>query len=258
MDIIKANVLIDETEHACLADFGLLTVTSEGTNLASSTLSSLRGTQRWMSPELFDPEGFGLKDSRPTDHSDCYALGMVIYEVLSERVPFFRHRGFVALKIAKGERPERPQGVYGAWFTDVWGILEGCWRPIPADRPRINDVLQCLERVSRSWTPPSWPSATDSPVPIFDFSVDGSADEGEISSASQEVPPYRSQERPKGDPNEDKLLSPAHEFSALPCNAPDYWAPGTGAGNPEGPDLGGSAGIQDKVSWVDLPGSFLF
>ena len=42
------------------------------------------GTRRWMSPELLDPERFGIPESegnRPTRQSDCYALGMVIYEV---------------------------------------------------------------------------------------------------------------------------------------------------------------------------------
>jgi hypothetical protein len=37
-----------------------------------------------MSPELLDPELFGVPESegdRPTRQSDCYALGMVIYEV---------------------------------------------------------------------------------------------------------------------------------------------------------------------------------
>jgi len=37
-----------------------------------------------MSPELLDPERFGMPESennRPTKQSDCYALGMVIYEV---------------------------------------------------------------------------------------------------------------------------------------------------------------------------------
>jgi len=37
-----------------------------------------------MSPELLHPEGFGIPTSegnRPTRQSDCYALGMVIYEV---------------------------------------------------------------------------------------------------------------------------------------------------------------------------------
>jgi len=42
------------------------------------------GTRRWMSPELLHPERFGIpesEDDRPTRQSDCYALGMVIYEV---------------------------------------------------------------------------------------------------------------------------------------------------------------------------------
>ena len=42
------------------------------------------GTYRWMSPELLYPEGFGIpqqEGDRPTRQSDCYAFGMVIYEV---------------------------------------------------------------------------------------------------------------------------------------------------------------------------------
>ena len=38
-------------------------------------------TIRWTSPELLDPERFGSEGDRPTRGSDCYALGMVIYEV---------------------------------------------------------------------------------------------------------------------------------------------------------------------------------
>jgi len=36
-----------------------------------------------MSPELLHPEGFEIpkSENRPTRQSDCYALGMVIYEV---------------------------------------------------------------------------------------------------------------------------------------------------------------------------------
>ena len=34
-----------------------------------------------MSPELLYPDKFGATDSRPTTQSDCYALGMVVYEV---------------------------------------------------------------------------------------------------------------------------------------------------------------------------------
>jgi len=44
-----------------------------------------------MSPELLDPEMFGMPESegnRPTRQSDCYALGMVIYEVGIREIMF--------------------------------------------------------------------------------------------------------------------------------------------------------------------------
>ena len=98
-----------------------------------------------MSPELLDPESFDLKRSRPTKESDCYALGMVIYEVLSGRAPFSPSKAPV-LKVLRGNRPERPQGAQGAWFTDgIWGMLELCWKSQPAERIGTKTVLLCLE-----------------------------------------------------------------------------------------------------------------
>ena len=44
------------------------------------------GTVRWMSPELLDPHRFGIADDRPTKESDCYALGMVVYEVIEDGI----------------------------------------------------------------------------------------------------------------------------------------------------------------------------
>ena len=46
----------------------------------SETSVSPGGTYGRMSPELLDPPLFS-SNGRPTRESDCYALGMVIYEV---------------------------------------------------------------------------------------------------------------------------------------------------------------------------------
>ena len=142
-----------------------------------------------MGPELFDPKHFGLKNGRPTKRSDCYAVGMLIYEVLSGKVPFSRHYGYVAVvKILKGERPKRPQGMGGTWFTDeVWGILKRCWKHTPCSRPEIEDVLQCLENASKSWKLLSsqmvaGPPATGPPARAFDSSAGESMDELQVSS----------------------------------------------------------------------------
>ena len=153
----KANILIDQKNHARLADFGLLTIIPDTTNPTAPSSSVRGGTPRWMSPELLDPQRFGFEcDHQPTKESDCYAFGMVIYEVVSGRVPLAPFREFVLVrKITDGERPERPDGVDGGWFTDdLWGILNQCWETEPESRPSVEIVLKHLEQASNTWKPP--------------------------------------------------------------------------------------------------------
>ena len=153
---VKANVLIDESGHARLADSGLLTFVSDPANLIASGSATNAGAARWVSPELLHPESSDLDDSQPTRESDRYSLGMVILEVLSGQVPFALHEDpIVAQKVIEGHHPERPEG---EWFTDdLWRILERCWSYQPRDRPTVEVVLECLERVSMSQksSPPS-------------------------------------------------------------------------------------------------------
>ena len=111
---IQANILIDKDGLARLADFGLLTIVSDPTNYTASSSVVARGTTRWMSPELLDPDQFESSDGRPTRESDCYALGMVIYEVLSGKVPFASLKEFIVMrKVLEGERPSMSEGVEG-------------------------------------------------------------------------------------------------------------------------------------------------
>jgi serine/threonine protein kinase len=149
--VVKSNVLIDQTGNARLADFGLLTILSDPANHLSSSSFTQGGSARWMSPELIDPQKFGLENSRPTKSSDCYALGMVIYETISGHLPFHQHADLtVFVKVLAGERPTR-----GAGFAEsLWKVLAQCWTPQPNDRPNIQDVLQCLDGFLNSPEPP--------------------------------------------------------------------------------------------------------
>ena len=223
ISFIEANILVDETDHACLADFGLLTIISD----TSSTPLTRGGTYRWMSPELFYPDDFGLEDSRRTKYSDCYALGMVIYEVLSGQVPFSRYETpAVIAKVGRGERPERPQGTEGKWFTDViWEILERCWAHKRDDRPGIGDVLRVLEEASKSWTPP--PPLTVEDPPVMDPTTWSLSDptteertsedavpspaQAALSRSSQTLPPDGDADGNSIYPPPDRLPIPLHE-----------------------------------------------
>ena len=97
----QANILIDQDCHARVADFGLSTITGLKTHSAprnpdtaalppfsppTDSLASFNNglTTRWASPDILDPTRFGVPEAegdRPTRQSDCYAMGMVIYEV---------------------------------------------------------------------------------------------------------------------------------------------------------------------------------
>ena len=152
---MKANILIDQDGHARLADFGLLTIVSGHTYFPTSRPTSTGGTIPWMSPELLHPEHFGLDHGRPTTESDCYALGMVIYEVLTGEVPFSHLKDYIVTrKVIDGERPRRPEGVQGSWFTnDLWKMLCLCWAARAQSRPSIEAVRNCLKQFSSIWKP---------------------------------------------------------------------------------------------------------
>ena len=159
-----------------------------------------------MSPELFDLKRFGLKDGRRTKRSDCYALGMVMYEALSGRVPFSRHRDYAVIGgIINGKRPERPRGEKRTWFTDdIWSILECCWKPNPGDRPSVKEVFRYLEKSSGSWTPLPRMLASalsmSSPPLGSETSGEESTDESEVISPSETVSSRLSQKlSTKGD-----------------------------------------------------------
>jgi len=180
---MKANILIDEHGNARLADFGLLVFVSDPTNPTVSSSYTPAGTTRWMSPELLDPDRFGPKDGRPTKESDSYALGMVIYEVLSGEFPFASYREYVVMrKVIEGERPERPQGAEGEWFTDyLWHTLQLCWAQEPKGRPTIEAILECLGPVPEGWKP-SFPGTDlgthDPPQAVISYSPTLSSSDG--------------------------------------------------------------------------------
>ena len=142
----KSNILIDQGGRARLADFEL---ESEISIHMERRVRYFGNPIQWMAPEVH--EGTPLVMGK----SDSYALGMVIYEVLTKQPPFKRLKpSRVMNMVKKGKRPEKPQGVEGRWFRDdLWEMLERCWARDAGSRPNIKIVHQCLGEVSSTWEP---------------------------------------------------------------------------------------------------------
>ena len=78
-DVKPSNVLIDEGGNCLLTDFGLARMAEASTKITSS--STVLGTPAYMSPE----QGTG---SNLDQRSDIYSLGIILYEMVTGRVPF--------------------------------------------------------------------------------------------------------------------------------------------------------------------------
>ena len=77
-DIKPANVLLDRSGRVVLTDFGIARIVSETQFTVTGTLV---GTPAYMSPE----QGKGMPISNP---SDIYSLGIILYEMVTGKVPF--------------------------------------------------------------------------------------------------------------------------------------------------------------------------
>jgi len=153
-DLKGANVLVNDSGQACLADFGLTSILSNINTLNASTLLSRpKGTVRWMAPETLDPEMFDA-DTLPnrgfSTASDVYAFAMVVMEIFTGNAPFedFRNEPSVIVKVMQGGRPVRPERSHALGLSDqLWELVQMCWRQDRNQRPTISSVLDTLEAI---------------------------------------------------------------------------------------------------------------
>jgi serine/threonine-protein kinase PpkA len=128
-DIKPENILFREDGSAVLSDFGIARAILGTPSLSRS--GTVLGTPQYMSPEQLEGDS-----SRIDIRTDVYSLGVVLYELLTGRLPYDMRRKTApeAVRIVRDEDPLPLTSADRTVRGDVVAITTKCLEKAPARR----------------------------------------------------------------------------------------------------------------------------
>jgi serine/threonine protein kinase len=162
-DIKPSNILVDSQRNAFLTDFGIAKIV-EGT--LDLTGTGILGTPQYMSPE----QCRGEKDLPPA--SDQYALGVVLYEMVTGRTPYQAETPLAVIqKQILGEPLPPPSSLRPDLPDDVEKVILKALAREPQERfPACLKMAEAFEKAIQGYTPPELtetPTADALKMPLY-------------------------------------------------------------------------------------------
>jgi WD40 repeat protein/predicted Ser/Thr protein kinase len=128
-DLTPNNVLIVTDGQPKIVDFGLSKLVTGGAGTGETLSGDVLGTPSYMAPEQADGRS---KDVGPT--ADIYALGAILYHMLTGRPPFQAETALETLAQVAHEEPVTPRRLQASVSRDLETICLKCLSKEPARR----------------------------------------------------------------------------------------------------------------------------
>jgi eukaryotic-like serine/threonine-protein kinase len=179
-DLKPHNVIVDESDHAKVTDFG---IARAGASDMTET-GSIMGTAQYLSPE--QAQGHAVSAA-----SDLYSIGVVLYEMLTARVPFDAESAVtIALKHVS-EAPPRPREINPRVTPELEQVVLWALNKDPAHRPANADqFIIALGRVRELITSEARGERTSSFAAVAAVPAGGwAAAAGTAPNTATDVPP---------------------------------------------------------------------
>ncbi len=140
-DLKPANVLVTRDGVLKITDFGIARSLTETKTRITAKAGTTSGTLHYMSPQQ-------LAGEKPTTADDIYALGAMLYELLTGKPPFFRGDAFTLRQQVLEREPapleahRRDIGCTGAEIPPQWSeTILACLAKKPEQRPASADEV---------------------------------------------------------------------------------------------------------------------
>jgi serine/threonine-protein kinase len=137
-DLKPENIMVDDNDHIKLIDFGIAS-DSASRRLTYANFTAKLGTPNYISPEQ-------VKGKRGDSRSDIYSMGVILYEMLTGKLPFSGPSPLAAMNDRLLNHPIPPRVADPSISPQLQEILYRALERDPRNRyARAQDILQDLQ-----------------------------------------------------------------------------------------------------------------